>query len=155
MSVEVRLPDKISFLEKYALKKYVLKPNRIVVEVKPEVIYDLFSTMVKDLESGKLQFYVSTIVGTDLIKEGKIQLDYHIILLPEGIDIVVRTYLPRDSPRIKSIIDILPGALAGECETYDLLGIVFDGNIYLKRGFFVPPDVYGKNVFPLRKDSGV
>ncbi|MEM4663888.1 MAG: NADH-quinone oxidoreductase subunit C [Desulfurococcaceae archaeon] len=53
------------------------------------------------------------------------------------------------------MIDIIPGLLAGERETYDLLGVVFNGNPLLKRGFFVATDVAEQGKYPLRKDSGV
>ncbi|MEM1833075.1 MAG: NADH-quinone oxidoreductase subunit C [Desulfurococcaceae archaeon] len=45
--------------------------------------------------------------------------------------------------------------MSGECETHDLLGVVFKGNPYLKRGFFVPKDIVDLKEYPLRKDSKV
>ncbi|RLG83559.1 MAG: NADH-quinone oxidoreductase subunit C [Thermoprotei archaeon] len=152
---EVEVPEELEFAKEYIEKSYLMKPNRIVIEIKPEKIREFLTQLSKTLEDRGKKFYLSTIAGTDLIDKNVIQLDYHLIILPPGQGIVVRTYLPRDNPRIDSILDLIPGAFSGECETYDLLGIVFEGNKYLKRGFFVPIDITEKNIFPLRKDSGV
>jgi NADH:ubiquinone oxidoreductase subunit C len=53
------------------------------------------------------------------------------------------------------VIDIVPGALGGELEAYDLMGVTFEGNNRLRRGFLAPEDMVEKGIYPLRKDSGV
>ncbi|MCD6301773.1 MAG: NADH-quinone oxidoreductase subunit C [Staphylothermus sp.] len=130
-----------------------IKPNRKVYSFDWSKIRELFTKLI-DLV-GVEGFYVSTIIGTDLINDGTIRLDYYVVFLPEEETVVFRTFLPRESPEIDSLVDIVPGVLAGECEAYDLLGIVFKGNPALKRGFFVPKDVYEKGIYPLRKDAKV
>ncbi|MEM0004642.1 MAG: NADH-quinone oxidoreductase subunit C [Desulfurococcaceae archaeon] len=145
--------EKLRLVEGFALEKGVLKPNRKLFIVKPEDVRKIFESLVE--KTGYEGFYLSTITGTDLKDENKVSLDYYIVLLPEEETIVIRTYLPRENPVVESIIDIVPGALAGECETYDLLGVLFRGNPFLKRGFFTPTELAEKNVYPLRKDSGV
>lgn len=145
--------EKIKLLEDFAIEKGVLKPSRKLFVVKPEDIRKIFESLVE--KSGHEGFYLSTIVGTDLKEENKIRLDYYIVMLPEEETVVVRAHLPRENPVVDSIIDIVPGALAGECETYDLLGVVFRGNPFLKRSFFVPTEVSEKEIYPLRRDSGV
>ncbi len=130
-----------------------VKPHRPIYVFEPGKIRELFTKLI-DL-AGDEGFYVSTIVGTDLMKDGKVRLDYYVVFLPEEETIVFRTFLPRENPEIDSLLDIIPGVLSGECETYDLLGVVFKGNPALKRGFFVPKDVYEKGIYPLRKDAKV
>ena len=145
--------NKYEVLESHALEKGLIKPNRKVFVVKPEDVKKIFKELIEKF--GYEGFYLSTVVGTDLPSEGKIRLDYYIVLLPEEETIVLRTYVPRENPIVDSIVDIVPGALSGECETHDLLGVVFKGNPFLKRGFFVPIDIAQRGVYPLRKDSGV
>lgn len=145
--------EKIKLFEIFALETSTIRPGRRLFMVRPESVREIFKSLVE--RYGYEGFYLSTIVGTDLENEGKIRLDYYIVLLPEGETIAIRTHVPRNAPEIDSIVDIVPGALAGECETHDLLGVVFRGNPSLKRGFFAPSDIAGNSIYPLRKDSGV
>lgn len=145
--------EKLNLIEKYAVEKGIVKPGRKLYVVKPGDLRSVFTGLLE--KTGREGFYVSTIAGTDLAGEGKIRLDYYIVLLPEEETIVIRTFLPRDNPVIDSLVDLIPGVLSGECETHDLLGVVFKGNPFLKRGFFVLSDLAERNVYPLRKDSGV
>ena len=61
---------------------------------------------------------------------------------------VIAEGLPRDAPRIPSATFIWQGAEWMERETYDMFGIVFEGNRDLRR-IYMPPDYTS---FPLRKD---
>ncbi len=140
-------------IEEYIVKKYEMKPRRLVVEIDSNNLRNIFEKLLSVF--GETGFYLSTIVGTDLIKENKIRVDYYVVLFPLEDIVVLRTYVPREKPVLPSIVDILPGAYAGERETYDLLGVVFEGNKYLKRPFFVPEELVEREVYPLRKDSGV
>jgi NADH:ubiquinone oxidoreductase subunit C len=56
--------------------------------------------------------------------------------------------LPRDNPRIATLTGLWPGAEWMERETYDMFGIIFEGNRDLRR-IYMPPDYTS---FPLRKD---
>jgi NADH-quinone oxidoreductase subunit C len=145
--------DKHSLLESFSVGRGAVKPSRKLYIVEPGNVRRVFEALIEKFGYGG--FYLSTIVGTDLRDEGRIRLDYYIVLLPEEETVVLRTFIPRENPVIDSLVDILPGALSGECETHDLLGVVFRGNPFLKRGFFAPRDVVEKGEYPLRKDSGV
>ncbi len=145
--------DLVELLSRYVTSSYVMKPERTVLEVEANRVRELFSKLVE--AAGEDSLYLATIEGTDLPDKGLIRVDYFVNMFKRGTYVVVRTYLPRDGPVISSLIDLLPGALAGELETHDLLGVVFEGNPYLRRSFFVPEDVSSKGVYPLRKDSGV
>ena len=61
---------------------------------------------------------------------------------------VVADGMPRDDPRIPSLTGLWPGAEWMERETYDMFGIIFEGNRDLRR-IYMPPDYTS---FPLRKD---
>lgn len=145
--------DKESVFREFSIRHEMIKPNREVYVVKPENIRGVFQKLISVF--GYESFYLSTLVGTDLKDSGEIRLDYYVVLLPEEKTIVVRTFIPRENPVIDSLVDIIPGALAGERETHDLLGVVFVGNPFIKREFFKPSELAEKNIFPLRKDSGV
>src|SRR5437773_6371069 len=56
--------------------------------------------------------------------------------------------LSRDDPRIPSVTFLWQGAEWMERETYDMFGIIFEGNRDLRR-IYMPPDYTS---FPLRKD---
>lgn len=143
----------LDFLKEYVIKSYTMKPNRIVVEIEASKLREVLTKLTEVL--GRESFYLSTIEGTDFPEKNTIRIDYFINIFKHNTYLVLRAYLPRENPVVPSIIDLVPGALAGELETHDLLGILFEGNNHLRRSFFVPEDVSSKGVYPLRKDSGV
>jgi NADH-quinone oxidoreductase subunit C len=61
---------------------------------------------------------------------------------------VIADGMPRDDPRVPSLTGLWPGAEWMERETYDMFGIIFEGNRDLRR-IYMPPDYTS---FPLRKD---
>ena len=61
---------------------------------------------------------------------------------------VIADGMPRDDPRVPSLTGLWPGAEWMERETYDMFGIIFEGNRDLRR-IYMPPDY---SSFPLRKD---
>ncbi|MEM0025348.1 MAG: NADH-quinone oxidoreductase subunit C [Zestosphaera sp.] len=143
----------VDLLKEYMVKSYTMKPNRTVVEIEASKLREVFTKLVEAL--GREALYLATIEGTDFPEKNLIRIDYFINVFKHDTYLVLRAYLPRENPVIPSVIDLIPGALAGELETHDLLGILFEGNSYLRRSFFVPEDLSSKGVYPLRKDSGV
>ena len=145
--------EPIEVVGEHVKSSSIIKPNTLVFEIDP---YSLKEAIKKLRDAyGVTGLYLSNIVGTDFKDENLIRLDYFINIYSIGKYVALRTFIPRDNPKILSILDLLPGALSAECETYDLLGVVFEGNPHLKRSFFVPTDIAEKGIFPLRKDSGV
>lgn len=61
---------------------------------------------------------------------------------------IIAEGLPRENPRIPTLTGLWPGAEWMERETYDMFGIIFEGNRDLRR-IYMPPDYTS---FPLRKD---
>lgn len=129
-----------------------MKPGREVYVIEARNIREAMKSL-KNSYSENL--YLATIVGVDKAKENLFELSYFVHIVSLGKTIVVRTYISRSEPRVDTVIDILPGSYEAEAEVYDLLGIEFVGNAYIKRGFFVPSDVVSQNIYPLRKDAQV
>lgn len=73
---------------------------------------------------------------------------YHLASLAHGHRIALKATLAHDDPHIGSVAAIYPAARWHERETYDLMGIVFDGHPNMRR-ILLPDDWEGH---PLRKD---
>jgi len=146
------LSKAVEFLRSLGLTcKEVKQARRYVFEVSP----DKLRVVVTGLIKLNLNIYSSTISVVDYINEGVIEVNYCLWVIDEKLMIVLRVRVPRDSPKVPTIHDIIPGALNGELEAYDLFGVVFEGNDKLRRGFLVPLDIANQGVFPLRKDFKV
>ncbi len=133
-------------LEGIAVEVYEMAPRRVVAKVPSERVRDAISRILTEFDK---KVYVSQIAAVDYINEGEFELNYNLWAIGHGM-ITIRTRIPRDRPVIKTIIDLIPGALGHELEVYDLFGIVFDGNPHLRESFLKPPEMKGK--YPLRKD---
>ncbi len=62
----------------------------------------------------------------------------------------IKVEVPKDNPKISSIVDLIPGVALHELEASDLFGLVFEGNP--RKGHLVLPENWPEDVFPLRKD---
>jgi NADH-quinone oxidoreductase subunit C len=90
---------------------------------------------------------LADLAGVDTGKE--MQVVYHLWgeTSPDWLRVIVEG-LSRDDPRIASVTFLWSGAEWMERETYDMFGIVFEGNRDVRR-IYMPPDYTS---FPLRKD---
>jgi NADH-quinone oxidoreductase subunit C len=90
---------------------------------------------------------LADLAGVDTGKE--MQVVYHLWGqgTPDWLRVIVEG-LSRDDPRIASATFLWSGAEWMERETYDMFGIVFEGNRDVRR-IYMPPDYTS---FPLRKD---
>ena len=91
--------------------------------------------------------HISTITGEDLGEE--LELIYH-IAYQNAIELSIKTKIPKEDPKITTIVDLYPSAGIYEREVHDLLGVVFEGNPDLSR--LLLPDNWPEGVYPLRKD---
>jgi formate hydrogenlyase subunit 5 len=91
---------------------------------------------------------LSAITGIDL--GATLGVFYHIRTSKGGV-ITIKTEVAKEDPQIKTISDLIPGAVFHEMEVGDLLGVVFVG--HPSPGRLVLPDNWPDNVFPLRKDA--
>ena len=90
---------------------------------------------------------LADLAGVDTGSE--MQVVYHLwsSTSPDWLRVIVEG-LSRDDPRVPSATFLWKGAEWMERETYDMFGIVFEGNRDLRR-IYMPPDYTS---FPLRKD---
>lgn len=92
--------------------------------------------------------YLASVTGVDYLPEGKMEVVYHLFRSTGGPALVIKTQAPRDNPVVPSLVTVFPGADLQERETWDLLGIQFEGHPDLRRILLWE----GFNGFPLRKD---
>jgi NADH-quinone oxidoreductase subunit C len=109
---------------------------------------DLTEVMTALHDEPELDFQVlADLAGVDT--GDHMQVTYHLwsAKTPDWLR-VIADGLPRDNPRIATLTGLWPGAEWMERETYDMFGIIFEGNRDLRR-IYMPPDYTS---FPLRKD---
>ncbi len=73
---------------------------------------------------------------------------YHLYSYAWNHAVTLHVDLPREAPRVASVVAVWPTADWHEREAYDLMGIVYEGHPELTR-ILLPDDWEG---FPLRKD---
>jgi len=118
------------------------------VRVHPE---NLLEAAKKLKESGF--DHVKSVTGLDYPDEGEIEVVYHVssYTKPELTKVIValKARVKRDSPKLTSLYGIWPSSAYLESETYDLMGVEFEGNPKQRR-LLLPEDYEG--IPPLRKD---
>jgi len=78
----------------------------------------------------------------------KLGVVYHLFSMTKRHFVVLKVEVPKDSPTVPSLTGLWPAADWLERETYDLLGVVFEGHPDPRR-ILLPEDWEGH---PLRKD---
>lgn len=116
------------------------------IVVKPEVIEELafFARDDKRLQMNLL----SAITGVDYPEQSVIEVIYCLDSTVQKHWLIVKARLPRDNPVIHSVEQVWRTADWHERETFDLLGVRFEGHHNLTR-ILCAEDWEG---FPLRKD---
>ena len=139
-------------LGELAKKIVVTDVNRVCVETETSKLKDAAQALYK------LGFdHVKSVNVIDVPHENKFYVEYWVSsyskkeLMP--VLIALTTEVPRDNPRVPSLIDIWPSADYMEREMYDLFGVWFEGNPWMGKNFLLDPDTPVK--FPLRKDVPV
>jgi Ni,Fe-hydrogenase III large subunit/Ni,Fe-hydrogenase III component G len=89
---------------------------------------------------------ITAITGLDL--GANIGIYYHVHT--SNAFLTIKTEVPKESPKIQTITDIIPGAVFHEMEVTDLLGAVFEG--HPSPGRLVLSEYWPEGVYPLRKD---
>ena len=115
------------------------------IRVRPSDVIEVIRTLHDDPE---LEFVLlADLCGVDT--GDHMQVVYHLwsARTPDWLR-VIADGLPRDDPRVPTLTGLWPGAEWMERETYDMFGIIFEGNRDLRR-IYMPP---GYASFPLRKD---
>ena len=89
---------------------------------------------------------ITAITGLDL--GANIGVYYHVHT--SNAFVTIKAEVPKENPKIQTIVDLHPGALFHELEVADLLGVIFEGNP--TPGHFVLSENWPEGVYPLRKD---
>lgn len=126
-----------------------VSPRRYVTLVTPSELREVVEAVVME------ESYFSTLTAIDFPKDGKIELNYIFWSIKHRAALIVKVTVDRGNAIVPTIVDIIPGALGGELEAHDLMGVIFEGNNKLRRGFLASEDIVGRGIYPLRKDSGV
>lgn len=135
MSVEEKLVS--------VFKDEILEVNERFIKVKSERLREIM-VFLRDL---KFDFLMS-ISGVDYPKENLIQIVYHLYSYENRKSLVIKIDLDRSVPKTSSIETVWGNGQWLERETFDLFGVIFEGNTDLKR-LLLPLDWEG---YPLRKD---
>ena len=118
------------------------RKRRLFVTVDPTN----YKEFMKYLAESMRITHISTITGADA--GAKIEVMPH--LFGSGVELTVRTMVPKDRPELDSVTYIYQGAVLYEREVHDMLGVVFKGHPDLSR--LVLPEEWPDGVYPLRKD---
>lgn len=128
------------------------KPKRIRFNIKPEDALD-FARFLND--EVKFDQPIS-VTGTDYPKENVIEVVYHMgcCTVPEYRSSVFAfaLKLPRENPKTPTLIPVYKGVEYHERETFEMLGVIFEGHPKLQR-LLLPED--WADIPPLRKDFGI
>ncbi|MCX7049800.1 MAG: NADH-quinone oxidoreductase subunit C [Candidatus Sumerlaeota bacterium] len=132
--------------EGIALAENASDPKRgdACVRVPPKKIRDIV-LFLRDAPGLKFE-QVLMVTGLDCADH--IDVVYHLRSYSEPATVALKASVPRDGGAVPSIADIHPAADWHERETFDLIGVRFDGHPNLRR-ILLPEDWEG---YPLRKD---
>jgi NADH:ubiquinone oxidoreductase subunit C len=132
------------FLIKFPKAK-VFKHNerRLYISVTKEQIFDVAAFLYKEKH---LRLSIATGIDT---REG-FEILYHFSYDKIGTYFTIKTLLPKDNPKIKSLAPIYTAANWIEREMHELLGIDFEGHPNLKP--LLTSDDWPEEKYPLRRD---
>ena len=126
------------------LSAELISANRVHVEVEKENLVELASYVKHELGFN----YPDMLIGTDRPEDGTIELIYYVGRMDAPLLVGLTTKVNRDNPVITSMTRMWNGFEWSERETFDLLGVLFEGHPDLRR-IYLPEDWDG---YPLRED---
>jgi Ni,Fe-hydrogenase III large subunit/Ni,Fe-hydrogenase III component G len=119
--------------------------GKISVRVNPGIHRDALKILINEDETAG----ISAITAVDLGET--IEIMYHI--RTRGTIVTIRTQIPKEAPRIRTIADMLPGANFHEKEVADLFGVIFEG--HPNPGRLILSEDWPRDIFPLRKNAAI
>lgn len=146
ISKEEALIEELKNIFKDKIKEAKIQRSRRIFITVPKEYY---KEIIEYFAKNKGVTHISTITGVDVGKE--IEILPH--LFGVGMEITIKTSVPKDNPELDSLADIYPASIIYEREVHDLLGVKFKGNPNLTR--ILLPDNWPEGVYPLRKDFKV
>ncbi|WP_297068900.1 NADH-quinone oxidoreductase subunit C [Thermococcus sp.] len=148
--IKIELPDtKEGRLVKVIIEKApyaegsIRRERRVEFKVPADRIHEFL-----ELASEKFEMLMQITV-VDLLKEGDFEVIYQLWSVSESIHAAVKTRIPRDDPRLPTVMDIWPVAETYEREGHEFFGVIYEGNPRLGP-FILEPREYEKH--PFRKD---
>jgi NADH-quinone oxidoreductase subunit C/D len=130
-----RFPEAVVLDERKGYEGYIVKADKLI-----EVATALRDEMGYD--------YLVSLTATDYLPEGMMETVYHLCRSTGGSPLVFKVQMPRDNSVVPSLVPVFPGAELQERETWDLLGVRFEGHPDLRRILMWE----GFEGHPLRKD---
>ena len=130
-----RFPEAVSVDERKGYSGYLVKAENLI-----EVATYLRDEMGYD--------YLSSVTATDYITDDMMEVVYHAFQSTGGSALVFKVQVPRGEATVPSLVPVYPGADLQERETWDLLGVKFEGHPDLRRVLLWE----GFDGHPLRKD---
>ena len=118
--------------------------RRIFLRVEKESFREAVKEIVNDMKITHL----STITGTDLGQE--IELLYHFAYGDLTV-LTVGFKIPKDNLNVRTLTDLVPGAILYERELHEVLGVNFEGHPGLLP--LILPETWPEGVYPLRKEQ--
>jgi NADH-quinone oxidoreductase subunit C len=106
------------------------------IRVDPDQLPDILAYLKDDPDC--LLDQLSLLSGTQY--EDRFECVYHLLSIKHKHDLVIKVHLDQEDPHVPTVSDVHPTADWHERETYDLVGIQFDGHpdprrIYLPEGW--------------------
>ncbi len=137
--LEERFKDKIEKVHADDIHGYAMVDQSVYVEV---------CTFLRDDERTQLHM-LHDLTAVDMVSHFEVVLHMNSLTLKHTFCVKVKTK-SRDDSTVPSVVAIWPTADWHERETWDLMGVRFDGHPDLRR-ILLPEDWQGH---PLRKDEG-
>lgn len=136
--VKARIPDVV-------VEAKVERRNLATIRVKPEGMVRA-AQLLKELGYN----HPASVAGVDYPDRGEIEVVYHVESLEDKAIVALKTAVPRDNPVLPTLRDVWMGVHYHERETWEMLGVKFEGHPELKR--FLLQEDWEEGVYPLRKD---
>jgi Ni,Fe-hydrogenase III component G len=133
-SIAVKFPD---------ISVKVHSPRRVYIRIERDLAFDLARYLYR--EKG---CRLSTATGIDT-RDG-FEILYHFSRDPTGVYYTVKTIVPKDDPKIRSLAVFLPAANWIEREIRELLGVEFVG--HPNPAPLLTPEDWPADKYPLRRD---
>ncbi len=108
---------------------------------------DKLEEIIKKFKTQGFKHFVA-LSCVDWIKEGNMELIYHLFSYDTLEDVFLSIYLPRDEPKYKTLRHLFPQIETYEREVHEMFGVEFEGNDRL--GEFILED--WNDMPPMRKD---
>jgi NADH-quinone oxidoreductase subunit C len=136
--------DRLKAEEVPGVEEFLDGPCDSSIRVDPKHLPEVLAFLKDDPEC--LINQLSLISGVDY--EDRFECVYHLISIPLKHDVVVKVHLSKEDPSVPTASFVHPTANWHERETFDLVGIRFEGHPDPRR-IYLPEDWEGH---PLRKD---